>query len=290
MTHQKGNSMPYSAEINRDKPTLFMFVIDQSGSMDDKTETGRTKAQFVSDVLNKTLYTLVSTCSKADGVRNYFEVAVLGYGGSNVTNGFGGALTNSIIHPIEAVANNPLRVEERKKLVDDGAGGVIEQSAKFPVWFDPKQDGGTPMRQALATALDHLASWCDAHSDSYPPTILHVTDGASTDGDPSDAADAIKKISTSDGSCLLFNLHVTGATGRDVLFPDSVSAISDPYARQLFDMSSPMPNHVLRYAGSKGYSLSDGARGYIFNGDAKGIVDFFDIGTRAATMNVDPNR
>ena len=26
------------------------------------------------------------------------------------------------------------------------------------------------------------AEWCDAHPNSYPPTILHVTDGQSTDG------------------------------------------------------------------------------------------------------------
>ena len=45
--------MAYQAEISRDNPTCFLFVIDQSGSMDEKTETGTSKAQFVADVLNK---------------------------------------------------------------------------------------------------------------------------------------------------------------------------------------------------------------------------------------------
>jgi hypothetical protein len=63
--------MSYQAEISRDNPTCFLFVIDQSGSMDEKTESGRSKAQFVADVLNKTIYTLATNCSKADGVRNY---------------------------------------------------------------------------------------------------------------------------------------------------------------------------------------------------------------------------
>ncbi len=83
--------MPYQAEISRDNPTCFLFVIDQSGSMDEITETGRSKADFVADVLNKTLYTLVTTCSKADGVRNYFDVGVIAYGGTEVVSGFGGA-------------------------------------------------------------------------------------------------------------------------------------------------------------------------------------------------------
>ena len=73
--------MPYQAEISRENPTCFLFVIDQSGSMDEITETGRSKADFVADVLNKTLYTLVTSCSKSDGVRNYFDVGVISYRG-----------------------------------------------------------------------------------------------------------------------------------------------------------------------------------------------------------------
>jgi len=74
--------MPYSAEISRDHPAAFLFVIDQSGSMDERPEGGRMKSEFVADVLNKTVYTLVTNCSKADGVRNYFDIGVIGYGGA----------------------------------------------------------------------------------------------------------------------------------------------------------------------------------------------------------------
>ena len=45
--------MPYSAEISRDNRTAFLFVIDQSGSMDERPEGGRMKSEFVADVLNK---------------------------------------------------------------------------------------------------------------------------------------------------------------------------------------------------------------------------------------------
>ena len=50
--------MAYGAEISRHNPTCFLFVIDHSGSMEQKVEGGISKAQFVSDVLNKTIYTL----------------------------------------------------------------------------------------------------------------------------------------------------------------------------------------------------------------------------------------
>lgn len=272
--------MPYQAEISRENPTCFLFVIDQSGSMDEMTETGRSKAAFVADVLNKTLYTLVTSCSKSDGVRNYFDVGVVAYGGSEVASGFGGALSGGIVHPIHAISEHTLRVEERKKKVDDGAGGIIELKSKFPVWFDPKSTGGTPMRAALSKTMETVASWCEAHPGSYPPTILHVTDGQSTDGAPEEAADGLRQFSTKDGQPLLFNLHVTTGGGLEIVFPLSETALNDEYSRMLFRMSSPLPAHLAKFAGDKGYAIADGSRGFIFNGDPQCVVDFFEIGTR----------
>jgi hypothetical protein len=80
-------------------------------------------------VLNKTIYTLVTNCTKADGVRNYFDVGVIGYGGQGVGPGLGEALAGTIIHAITTVANTPLRVEERTKLEDDGAGGAFARAS-----------------------------------------------------------------------------------------------------------------------------------------------------------------
>lgn len=272
--------MPYQAEISRENPTCFLFVIDQSGSMDEITETGRSKADFVADVLNKTLYTLITSCSKADGVRNYFDVGVIAYRGSEVVSGFDGALAGSIVHPINAISEHTLRIEERQKKVDDGAGGIIELKTKFPIWFDPKSAGGTPMRAAFGKTRETVAGWCEAHQGSYPPTILHVTDGQSTDGAPEEMAETLRQISTRDGQALLFNLHVTTTGGAEMVFPTSESELGDEYSRMLFRMSSPLPSHLAKFAGDKGYEIVDGSRGFIFNGDPQCVVDFFEIGTR----------
>jgi hypothetical protein len=95
--------MTYSAEISRDNPTCLLFVIDQSGSMIEKMATSKSKADFVADVLNKTIYTLVTNCTKSDGVRNYFDIGVIGYGGGGVGPGLGGALAAGVVHPMTAV-------------------------------------------------------------------------------------------------------------------------------------------------------------------------------------------
>jgi hypothetical protein len=205
---------------------------------------------------------------------------VIGYGGQGVAPGLGGALSGSIVNPITAVANSPLRVEDRTRLEDDGAGGVLEQRVKFPIWFEPTSSGGMPMCAALTKTAESLVVWCDTHPNCYPPTILHVTDGASTDGDPENVASALQKISTGDGECLLFNLHVSGQQEDTVQFPHSDAALPDSYGKLLFRMSSVLPPHVFKLAADKGYKLMEGAKGFMFNADPKDIANFFDIGTR----------
>jgi hypothetical protein len=276
--------MSYSAEISRTSPTAFLFLVDQSGSMQDVMDNGKSKAQFVADVLNRTFATLITRCTKSEGTRDYFEVGVLGYSGSTAVNGLAGALSGSILHPISQIEANPVRVEDRIKRMDDGAGGLVDQAIKFPVWFEPKAAGGTPMCTAITAAAEQLVAWCDAHPDSYPPTVLHVTDGESTDGDPEGLAQQLQQVSTSDGHVLLFNLHVSTSGGDPVKFPISDSNLSDTYAKLLFRMSSPLPAHLQRVAEEKGIKATMESRGFVFNGDIAEIVDFFDIGTRAAQL------
>ncbi|WP_339527651.1 vWA domain-containing protein [Pseudomonas sp. EL_65y_Pfl2_R96] len=276
--------MSYSAEISRTSPTAFLFLVDQSGSMQDIMDNGKSKAQFVADVLNRTFATLITRCTKSEGTRDYFEVGVLGYSGSTAANGLAGNLSGSILHPISRIEANPLRIEDRIKRMDDGAGGLVDQAIKFPIWFEPKAAGGTPMCTAITAAAEQLVAWCDAHPDSYPPTVLHVTDGESTDGDPEGLAQQLQQVSTSDGHVLLFNLHVSTNGGDPVKFPISDSNLSDSYAKLLFRMSSPLPAHLQRVAEEKGIKATMESRGFVFNGDIAEIVDFFDIGTRAAQL------
>ena len=107
-----------------------------------------------------------------------------------------------------------------------------------------------------------------------------MTDGQSTDGAPEEAADGLRQYSTKDGQLLLFNLHVTTGGGLEVVFPTAETALNDEYSRMLFRMSSPLPVHLAKFAGDKGYAVADGSRGFIFNGDPQCVVDFFEIGTR----------
>lgn len=219
--------MAYTKEIKRTFPTCFMFVIDQSGSMDEQMDDGSIKSHFVADVLNQTLAETIVRCTKADGVRDYFNIGVIGYGGEHVSSAFAGPLSGGILHPISEIESSPLRIEEREMTVDTGDDVLDRQIVKFPVWIDPKNDGGTPMREAMSVIGETVAQWCDDNSSSYPPTVVYVTDGQSTDGDPEEVAAAIRDVTTNDGNVLLFNLHVDNGSGEEVLFP-SVQQVPRP--------------------------------------------------------------
>ena len=83
------NTNQYEAQINRKNPSAILFMIDQSGSMGFSSckykGEEKTYAQIVADMINGMLSELISRCTKAEGVRDYFEVCVLGYGGVSNT-------------------------------------------------------------------------------------------------------------------------------------------------------------------------------------------------------------
>lgn len=275
--------MPYTAEISRTNPTCFLFLVDQSGSMSKPFggQVGKVKAQGVADAINRLLQNLVLKCAKSDGIRDYFHVGVIGYG-TSVAPAFGGALAKRCLVPISEVANNPLRVEQRTRKVDDGAGGLIDQKFKFPVWFEPVGDGKTPMCQALVLAQKTVSDFIRQYVASYPPLVLNITDGMATDGNPEPVAQALRGLGTQDGNVMLFNAHVSSRPDHPVEFPDKEAALPDDFSRLLFRMSSPLPAKIQAAAKGEGFTVSAATRGFVFNADLVSVIRFMDIGTKVA--------
>ena len=87
--------MSSPVEISRTNPTCLVFLIDQSHSMDRTVggQAGKKKAEGVADALNRLLQNLVLKCAKADGVRDYFHVGVVGYYFDQVTGDSGEGAT-----------------------------------------------------------------------------------------------------------------------------------------------------------------------------------------------------
>jgi hypothetical protein len=276
--------MAYTAEVSRSNPSAFVFLIDQSRSMEEPFGggQGKRKADGVADAINRLLQNLVIKCAKGEGINDYYVIGVIGYG-AKVVPAFGGALAGKFLVPISEVANNPTRVEERTKKVDDGAGGLIDQTIKFPVWLEPVMENGTPMGEAFTMAHQLLQTWIANHPDSYPPIVINITDGE-YNNDPTAEAQKLVSLGTSDGNTLLFNCHISGHTIAPVVFPNSDAGLPDDWARKLFALSSLLPQSMSDSAIGEGYPIGVDARGFAFNADLVELIRFLDIGTRPSNL------
>ena len=278
--------MPYSAEISRTNPTCVVVLLDYSGSMADSFGGGEVqyrKADALADVVNRTLHDLVLRCTKTEEIRNYFHVAMVGYGGG-VGSAFAGALAGRGLVPINEVGEQPARLENRTKKVADGAGGLVDQVVRFPIWVEPTASGATPMCAALSEADGLLTKWLADHPNCFPPVVLHITDGESTDGDPVAQGKGLANLRSSDGNVLVYNCHVSAERAQKIEYPSSADGLPNDFARALFEMSSTLPQEFVRAAAELGRTIGEGARGFVFNGDAVSLVQFFDIGTRPANL------
>lgn len=285
--------MPYSAEISRTSPGAFIFLLDQSASMQDrfggaeqKGDAAPSKARVLADVVNRLLQNLVLRCAKEDGVRDYFSIGVVGYGERvqpliQPAEGYGA--TNDLI-PVSHVAERPRRVEDRSRNVPDGRGGVTERRVKFPVWFDPQAKNGTPMCQALDLATAMVRRWIDVHPNGFPPIVVNVTDGEATDGDPLRYAQALKSYGTDDGDVLLFNVHLSESDEPAIELPHTTEGLPDEFAGQLYAMSSVLPFSMRAAAEQEGFAVNLDTRGFIFNADPVSLVRFLEIGTRPSNL------
>lgn len=278
--------MPYSAEISRGSPTAFVFLIDQSGSMSDPFgagENNQRKADGVADAINRLLQNLVIKCAKEEGIRDYFHVSVIGYG-ANVGTAFSGALSGRQLVPISEVGNSPLRIDQRIKKIPDGAGGLVDQQVRFPIWFEALASGGTPMCKAINQAKNVVEQWLTQHPNCFPPIVINITDGESTDGDPTSEAADLRRTSSSDGETLLFNLHLSARNSAAISYPSDDSALPDRFAQQLFKMSSTLPRYMVDVASKEGMGVCEGARGFVFNANLVELIKFLDIGTRPSAL------
>lgn len=285
--------MPYKAEISRDNPSCFLFLVDQSKSMESKLSNGDETQQMangVADSINRWLQELSIKCAKSEGVRDYYNVGVIGYG-RTVGPSFVGPLEGRELIPISEIADNPARVDERTKKIPDGAGGLVEQSTRIPVWFDPVANGGTPMRKAAGEAQRILESWIAEHPDSFPPIVIHITDGASTDGNPTELLQSLMNLSTSDGNVMLFNIHLSAnPKANPVSFSDSPDELPDAYSKMLFETASPLTPAMRGLAKEQGFDTSEDSRCFVLNGDMVLLVQAIDIGTRPSNVQMESHR
>ena len=151
----------YTQSITRSRRTAFFLAIDCSGSMAEPIRfRGRptTKAEAVASVANGLLFELIERARRSDGVRNYYDIAVLGYSGDDeVSSLLPGDRDTLSVTELAAVRPDVRRETVECRLPD---GGIALRELPVPVWIEPRAAGQTPMCEALRRIRDLAAAWC----------------------------------------------------------------------------------------------------------------------------------
>jgi hypothetical protein len=280
---------PYSQEISRQNKACFLFLLDQSFSMEEPLgNSSNRKCDELVAAINGWLQNMAIRASGDEGIKDWMDVGVFGYrtdpkANPIIESALQGSLVGKTLVSISEIGNNPVRIDTRKQILpDDETGEMIEVPCEAPVWVDAKAEGGTPMCHMLYRTHEILSEWIASHPRSFPPIVVHISDGESQDGDPLPYADAVKNLATEDGNVLLLNCHLSMAAAEPFMFPASEETLPDELARVLFRMSSLLPEPFIRHGVAEGFQLQPNARGMAFNADMVCLIQFLNMGTQAA--------
>lgn len=281
--------IPYTAQITRNTPTAFIFLVDHSVSMQQKTTLygeEMTMAEAAARIVNNQINELVLRCVKMGDTRHYYDIAVVGYG-EKAYSGWQGELEGrKFVSPEELKAHPYTKITTRKEIRT--RKGVQVKEVEQVQWVSARHDGHwTHYHEAFDYARDLLADWMIDHheKDCYPPTVIHITDGVFNHASKEQVvqeANELKEMFTNDGNVILFNIHFTpDLNANSVACPIAKSELGgDPYAETLFELSSLLPE---RYNQDIARCLNDNRAGRHvamgMNADATTLIKLMDIGT-----------
>lgn len=279
----------YTAQITRNTPTAFLFLVDHSVSMSSKTQLlgeEMSMAEAAARIVNRQINELVLRCIKSNEVRHYYDIAVIGYG-DEAYSGWSGELEGRDFVSPEELRDHPFKKITVKEEKRTRKGTVVKEVEKVQ-WVEANHKGSwTYWHKAFARAKALLDEWMVKHHDKdcYPPTIIHITDGefnGATKETVMQQANELKSMFTNDGNVILFNIHFTSSKSTaEVVCPiDKQELRGDRYAETLFEMSSLLP---MRYNADIEKYLNDGRQGRHVamgvNADATTLIKLMDIGT-----------
>lgn len=287
-TNKLQTKIPYTAQITRNTPTAFIFMIDQSISMKRKLHfqgEDMTMSEAVARIVNHQINELVLRCIKGSETRNYYDIAVIGYG-HNVHSGWQGNLEGRDFVTPEELKDNPYKritIKEEKRT----RRGVMLKEVEKVQWIEACHDGHwTHIHKAFDKVKALLEQWMLKYKDMdcYPPTIINITDGE-FNGDTSESiqqkANELKSMFTNDGNVILFNIHIN-TTGEMILFPNSHEEVYDnSYSMQLYNLSSLLPIRYNEPISQVRNSINKNNRhvAMAVNADMSTLIQLMDIGT-----------
>ena len=279
----------YTAQITRNTPTAFIFLIDQSVSMQNYTTLYGEEmpmAEAVARIVNHQLNELVLRCIKGSETRDYYDIAIIGYG-EKAYSGWKGELEGrDFVKPSE-LKEHPYKKITTKKETRTRKGVKVVEIEEVQ-WIEAEAtEGWTRVHHAFEKAKGLLDEWMKKHHDKdcYPPTIINITDGefnGATKEYVLQQANELKSMFTNDGNVILFNIHISANKAVCVTCPASKDEVSfSSLATTMYEMSSLLP---MRYSDRIADLRGDGTPNNRYtamsiNADMSTLIQLMDIGT-----------
>ena len=150
----------YTQSITRSHRTAFFLAIDCSGSMAEPIHFRggcKAKSEVVATIANELLFELIERARRSDGVRDYYDIAVLGYHGDDEVTPL--LADRAAMHTVcELAAMEPrIRTELLEYRLPDG--GISLREIPTPCWVEPRAEGQTPMCEALRRIRTELLEY-----------------------------------------------------------------------------------------------------------------------------------
>ena len=222
--------MSYEQKISTQRPGLVVVVIDDSASMTDLLSgTSDSRYKWNERYAGHIFKELLDRCSEMKGdelvVKPRYYVHVIKYGSKT-----------------ELWGDQEMDIQAAVELYSKsgnslGLGGRLS---------------GTDAEAAFEQAYNYLkqAVMSERFCSSFPPMLLHLTDGESqTDAKP--LADKIKQLSTNDGNVLVVNAYIGTQTSLNYNEPEDFPGYLDVSEAgpssdntRLFEMSSKAPECI----------------------------------------------
>lgn len=266
--------------VSRERPGCYVFLLDQSNSMDDCIGgSTQPKKKVLADAVNYYLNVLISQCEKKKGDPpwQYYDLALIGYSTDEHGNPEIGSVLACPPDQDELLRPEIVSIVE---LNQTPLGSTEVNGEPILYWYEPAAKHGTPMAAGLNYCRQLAEGWASVNYRSVPPIVVHITDGEPSDqSDPEAAARALRSVHTEVGNTLLFNIHLSSEDAPATLLPSSEAELPNEYARMLFRMSSELPDFCVTMAQQNNLTVAPGARGMAFNTDATALLTLLNIGT-----------
>lgn len=283
----------YSQAITHLHRTAFIIAIDCSSSMQGMTRLNNhelSKADAVALVCNYIIDELLARATRGGEVRDYYDIAVIGYNNHDVLPLIPESVNEFI--SIASLAKRAPKLREYRFDQSDNNGFCTTASFVLREWIKPVAEDLTPMHAALTHIESMVSRWCSRieNMESFPPIVFNITDGECNDASSDELINAARTITntgTNDGNTLLINIHLSSSPdSKGEIFPsDGEYHAESEYQMTLYRMSSLMPTTMEPLIEEIGTHRGKGPyRGMAYNITPSDLLAILNIGSESINI------